>query len=72
MPDELVSDSLVMSMRSISLLTPLVDFIAHIDNSTAEPRLASFERVDSSGDWECVKKMVDGNFSTGLSTHCCR
>lgn len=55
-PESLVRDSLEAPDRSLGLLTPLVDFVARINNESDDaPVLESFEKVDNSGDWGAIQ-----------------
>lgn len=70
-PQRLIVESLKAMDQSLNKLTPLVDFVARIDNSGTEPFLRAFEVVNTSGSWNLVKerfgqKLVQKEFPHSL------
>jgi len=54
-PEHLIKASLAAIATSLDLLTPLVDFVARIDNNGAVPALRAFIQVNKDGDWGNIK-----------------
>jgi hypothetical protein len=55
-PEELLLDSIQAPATTLNKLTPLVDFVARIDNSNITPILTAFETVDHSGRFDLINK----------------
>ena len=54
-PEHLITQSLASVAKSLDVLTPLVDFVARINNEVGSPQLRAFIRVDPSGNWASIK-----------------
>eukprot|EP01043_Picozoa_sp_COSAG02_P001835 COSAG02_NODE_39_length_48074_cov_106.508890_48_plen_631_part_01 len=55
-PEHLIVQSLASVAESLDVLTPLVDFVARIDNSGSSPKLRAYIRVTADGNWSHIKR----------------
>eukprot|EP00928_Gymnodinium_smaydae_P038581 TRINITY_DN26589_c0_g1_i1.p1 TRINITY_DN26589_c0_g1~~TRINITY_DN26589_c0_g1_i1.p1 ORF type:complete len:740 (+),score=96.35 TRINITY_DN26589_c0_g1_i1:33-2222(+) len=55
-PEHLIQASLQAMDHSLNILTPLCNFVARIDNAGVHPILKAFEKVDTTGVWEVVRR----------------
>lgn len=64
-PEDLLMESIGAVERSVAVLWPLSDFLAHIDTGTDVPQLRYFSNIDRSGDWSFLRARFANHVCAG-------